>query len=471
MMWFPNIAFLLLTLSTIVYGDKPGAKIQITNHGLKMAVEMLLNKMLSNDTEQQIPDVTGSGNIASEDMSYEFTQIHLDQFHHGTIVSQWIQETGMYLKMENGDAKISCNWKIDSWLIKDSGRSLLTLTGLSVSIMVGVRRNDPGVPSIYLLDCQSSVQGVDIQMSGGVSYFFDTIKEPIQNVVKQAVNQQLCSSIRNQAKKWDEKLRNFNLNLTLTEEIKLDLYLVGNPEISDQSGSFGIKGRFYSYNESLSKTDFSPVPMTIPIQDTAMLYTGVSQSSLDTFCSAFYSAGFLTYQVSHMVGSKELTTANLTAYVPEISQHFPSPVPVKIHMYATRSPRVYLLPNNLTVQFGGALQAYAYPTEAKAEQIFSVNLVASFQVNISISEARGAEGLNFTGSMILDRLQIEGSQPVSKDQKAVVTENGVRQLFHDVVMPVVNDELAQGIYTPSTLLKNGTVSTEKEFAILALDLK
>lgn len=471
MMWVPNITFLLLTLSAICYGDNPGAKIQITENGLQKGVEYLLDKMVSNNTVHRLPDVTGSENIASEDINYEFTQIRVEKFNLGTISSQWLPETGMRVSMESGNATINCNWKLDSWLIKDSGSSVLTLLGSSISIIMGVRRIDPGVPSIHLLDCKSSVQDVDVQMLGGVSYIIDTIKQPIQTVVQKTVSQQLCSYIRNQVTKWDQSIGHLKLNLSLNPLIELDLTLVGDPEISEHHANMGFKGIFRSHNESGSETAFSPAPITLPGKDGAMVYIGVSQSSLNSFCSAYYSAGFLTFQVSHMVGSKQLTTSELAAYMPEISQHFPKPVPVKIHMYATRSPLVFLLANNLTIQLGGSLETYAYPLNAERENIFSVNIVASFQASVILSEGKGAQGVNLTGSINLNRLQLEGSQPIIKGQKGVVTESGVQQLFHEMLIPAINEELAKGVFIHSKFLKNATASIEQGLAILAADLK
>ncbi|XP_071968164.1 BPI fold-containing family C protein-like isoform X2 [Engystomops pustulosus] len=468
MMWSPVITFLLLTLSTICYGENPGAKILVKEQGLKKGVEYLVNKLMSNNTEYQLPDVSGSENIASEDMNYEFTQIRLVKFHHGNILSDWVPETGMHVSMENGSATINCNWKIDSWLI-DSGRGILTISGLSISMMMGLRRIDPGVPSISLLDCQSSIHNVDIQMLDGVSYVYESLKQPLQDVVRATVNRQLCSAIRSQSTKWDESVSHLQLNVTLNPFIDLDVSLVGNPEITDSYGCLGLKGLFRTHNESHSEAAFSPAPLNISIQDGAMIYIGVSQSSLASLASAYYSAEFLTFQVSHMEGSKALTTAELATYIPEISQHFPNSLPVKILMYATRTPMVFLHSKNITVQFGGSLQANAYSSEAKHESIFSANIVASFQVNMSMSEAIGARGMNLTASMNLNRLQIEGSQP--KENKVAVTEKAVQQLIHGLIIPSINENLSRGIFISSSFLKNATVYPEEGFATLAANIQ
>ncbi|XP_044154835.1 BPI fold-containing family C protein-like [Bufo gargarizans] len=471
MMWVPCITFLLLTLSTICFGDNPGATIQITDYGLKGGVQYLVNTLMPNNTEYQLPNVTGTENIGNEDMKYEFTRIRLVKFNLGNLSSQWLPGTGMRVSMKNGNATINCNWKIDSWLINDSGTGVMTLTGLSISMIMGVSRIDPGVPSVHLLDCQSSVQNVDVQMLGGVSYIYESIKESIQDVVRRAVDQQLCSSIRNEAKKWDQWLSNLKMKLPVNRLMELDLSLVGNLEVSDCYANIGLKGFFQSLIKSHGETAFSPAPMTLPVQHDSMFYVGVSQSFLDSLGSACYSAGFLTFEVSHLVGSKDLTTSELATYMPEISQHFPNPAPVKIKMYATKSPMVFLQSNNLTIQFSGTLQTYVYPSKNQTENLFSVNLVVNLQTDISLSQAKGAPGLNLTGSVILDRLQIEGSETVIKVEKGVVTENGVQQLFQEIVVPNVNEQLASGIYIPIKFVTKTSVHVKQGFAMLAADLK
>ncbi|XP_069808131.1 BPI fold-containing family C protein-like [Dendropsophus ebraccatus] len=470
-MWVPTLTFLLFTLSAICYGDNPGAKIQVTEHGLKKGVGYLLSKIKGNNTEYLLPDVAGSENIASEEIGYEFTQIRIEDFHLGSASSQWAPKTGMHVSMENGNATITCNWKLDSWLIKDGGSSVLTLTGLSISMVLGIYRSDPGVPSISLVECQASVLNVDVQMMGGVSYIIDNIKQPIQDVVRKTVQQQLCTALREQVKKQDQSFSHLNLNMSLNRHVGVDLSLVGSPEISDHYANLGLKGFFHSHNESHSEASFSPAPMTIPVQDGAMIYVGVSQATFDSLASSYYSAGFMTFLVSHMAGSKELTTTELAAYVPEISQHYPNPAPVEIQMEATRAPLVSLLANNMTVQFGGLLQTYANASQTKVENIFSVDVVVSLQVTFKLSEAKGAHGLNLTGSVEFVRLQIEGSQQAITAQKVVVAESGVQQLFHKVIIPVINENLASGVFIPTTFLKNGSVSIEKGFAVLAADLQ
>ncbi|CAN2391861.1 hypothetical protein PRIEUP_LOCUS1901 [Pristimantis euphronides] len=471
MMWVPNVTFLLLTLSTICYGDNPGFKFQITEQGLQKGVEYLLNSMMSNNTVYQLPDVTGSQKILSEDMKYEFKQIRMVELHHGAISSQWIPETGVHVLMENGDATINCNWKLDSWLIKDSGSSVVKLIRISISMMMGIQRIDPGVPSIYLVDCQASVQDVDVQMLDGISYIVENMKEPIKNVVRQNVNQQVCSLIREQVEKLDHSMKQSKLNETLNPSVELDLSLVGSPEISDQQASIGLKGLFRTRNESHSETAFSPAPMTLPVQDGAMFYIGVSQSSLDSFCSAYYTAGRLTFQVSDKVGTKELTTSTLAAYMPEISQHFPSPVPVKIQIYATKPPQLVLQSNNMTIQFGGSVRTYGYPSKAKTKIISIVDIVASFQASMSFAEAKEACCLNLTGSMILNWLQIEGSQPVVEGQQGVVTENGFQQMFREMLIPSLNYKLEEGLCFPRYFLKNASCRVQQGLVMLAADMK
>ncbi|XP_066442185.1 BPI fold-containing family C protein-like isoform X1 [Eleutherodactylus coqui] len=468
MMMVPKITFFLLTLYTICYGDNPGVNIQITEHGLKKGVEYLLNNMMSNDTAYQLPDVTGTEKIALTDVAYAFTEVRIVNFQHGTILSQWTPETGMQITVENNVATINCDWKLDSWLLKDSGSSVLTLSGLSISLVLGVQRIDPGLPFFYLHSCQSGVENVDVQMIGGISFIVDNMKEPVQKVVRQNVNQQLCSSIGNQVTKLDQWISHLRFNSSIHHLIELDLSLVGHPEISKQYANIGLKGLFRTHNESHSETAFSPSPMTLPVHDGAMLYTGVSQASLDSLCSVCYSTGLLNLEISHTVDSKKLTTADLAAYMPEISQRFPNPAPVKIQMYPTRPPRVLLQPNNITVQYGATIRTYVYPSKAS---ICSVDIMADFQATMSLSEAIEAEGLNLTGSMSLISLQIDGSQPTTAGQTGIVTKDGVERLLHQVVMPFFNEQIREGYLIPSSFVKNASVSIEQDCVMWAADLK
>ncbi|XP_075033808.1 BPI fold-containing family C protein-like [Mixophyes fleayi] len=468
MLWFTAITSILLSLSGMSYSDNPGIKIRVTENALDRGVKNLINDMISQNKEYQLPDSGGSTIIASEEMKYEFTNMRMVHFNSTNISATWVPETGLKITMQDGSATINCNWKIESSLIKDSGSSVLTLTGISLSVVLLVHRSDTGMPSVFVLDCQSDVQGTDFKMIGGVSYVYDALRQPIENLVRTNFNQQLCSSIKSEVKKWEQSLSHLNLNLTLSPFIDIDMSLVGNPEISDQYADIDLKGRFYTRNQT--ETAFSPTPIMLPVQEEPMIYVGISESSINSLCDAYYTAGSLNLKLTHMAGSQRITTSELSVYIPEISQRFPNPAPVKIQISATRPPRVYLKSNNMTVDFYGLIQTYACPPKARTQRLFGVKIVARFNANFSLSDAKGGPGFNLTGSSSLIRLQMDESPSDTKLPKGV-TKEGVKKLLKEVAVPAVNEKMTQGIYIPGTMLENPSINIKEGFAMVAAGLK
>ncbi|XP_063819662.1 BPI fold-containing family C protein-like [Pseudophryne corroboree] len=469
MLWFTIITSILLSLSGICYSDNPGMKIRITGSALDKSVKYLMNNIISQEKEYQLPDVIGSTTVDNEPMKYEFKQIRLTSFYCPTISSKWVSGTGLQISMKDGSATINSTYSIDYWLVKDSASSVLTLSEISVSLVLGVHEGDPGMPSISLLDCQSTVQGIDVKLLSDVSYIYNDLQKSIQNLVGTNINQQICAALRNSVNQWDQSLSHLNLNLSLNNLIGIDLSLVGNPEITEQYADIGLKGLFYSINETGAA--FAPTPMLLPIKSRSMLYAGISEASGNSLFDAYYSTGSFYYEISHMAGSKNITTSELAACIPEISQHFPTTAPVKIKVSATSSPNMYLHSNNMTIKFLGLIQTFAYPLNSEPQYLFSAKIVASFNANFSLSNAKDVPGLNLAGSISLIRLQMDKSPSDTKASKVVVTEDKVQKLLTEVVLPAVNEKIAQGMLIPGTFLVNPSINIKEGFALLAADMK
>ncbi|MEE6509105.1 hypothetical protein FKM82_024278 [Ascaphus truei] len=159
---------LLLSRLTLCLTDNPGIRVQVTQNGVKYGVDLAMSNLLSNISSLTLPDIKESTTIWEDTVDYEITQIRIVRFQYSDCSATVVPGTGIQIKIQGGNATINTDWTLNSWLINDSGTSVLTLTGISASVLLAISRNEMGNPSLSQLSCQAAVTGVDISLLGGV---------------------------------------------------------------------------------------------------------------------------------------------------------------------------------------------------------------------------------------------------------------------------------------------------------------
>ncbi|KAM5136071.1 BPI fold-containing family C protein-like [Mantella aurantiaca] len=461
------VLFIVLSLFNTCNADNPGIKVRLMENVLEESVQYLVDSMTADISSYNLPDVNGSATLDSDEMIYELSNIQIMDFQFGNVSSKFIPGTGAQIVLHHGYAVINCQCDLDSWLVKDSGLAVLTLSGTSIIMIMGVRRVDPGVPSVLMLDCQAFIRKIDFKMLSGISYVYDALKPHIEEVLRRTVTQQLCSALRSQVFGWDVFFNHLNMNFTFSPNIEADLSLISDPEISEKYADLNLKGQFRASNAN--ETSYSPAPFTLPTQPSARSCAGISEASINSLVDAYYSSGSMNAMLSDASDSINVTTSELTAAVPEISKHVNSPTPVKIILYATSSPKVNLTGNNITMDFQGLFQIHARPTKDKSQVLLETRILAVLNGEISISDGERSRGLNLSASISLNRLQIDKTGPKVKEPKDATSEKGIQHIISHWLVPNINEKLKKGMLISSRILENPSKISYQGFELVEMD--
>ncbi|XP_068118852.1 BPI fold-containing family C protein-like isoform X1 [Hyperolius riggenbachi] len=397
---------IVLGLTTVCRGDNPGMKVRVAESFLDSGVQFLIKTMQEGMSSVTLPDISGSASMEGDEMKYTLRQIQISNLTCTSASSAFVPKTGVKVSLKDCDAIINCISDVDSWFLKDIGKATITLKKITATMVLGIRRSLAGVLSIAMQDCQSEIGKTDVNVASTVAFVYDTLKGPIEQMVQSSIKEQLCSALRMQVVSWNESLNHLNMHYMFTDLIMADLSVEGEVEITSTYTDIGM-------NESIN-----------------------------------------------------LTTSELE--VPEISQRYKSPAPVKMTLIATQAPKVYLKPNNVTLEFFGLIQAHDVTEPSKQQLLLGERIVAALDTSMSLSSATGFPGLILSGSVGLNRIQINKSKPEGTSSKVVATEAATQKLFNQLLSPI-NGKLKEGMPINSTLLMNPSVSIEEGFAWVKVD--
>lgn len=462
-----SLLFIVLSLSATCSADNPGIKVRMTQDVLENGVKYLIDKMTAEISTYNLPDVNGSATIDSDEMLFELTKIQIADFKFENVSSKFVPGIGAQISLHRGNAVINCQYNINSWLIKDSASALLTLKEISIVMILGVRRIDPGVPSLYMSDCQSITQNIDFKMFSEISYVYEALKSHIEEVLQRSTSEQLCSAVRSQVIAWNMSFSDLQMNFTLSRNIEADLSLTNDPEISERYADLNLKGQFREPN--VTAMQYSPAPFTLPAQDSSRSCAGISEASVNSLVNAYYSSGSMNAMLFSTSRSIKLTTSDLADAVPEISEHFKSPTPAKIILYATSCPNVTLKDKDITMDFQGLFQIHAKPAEGKSQVLLEANILAVLNGDITMSDAEKFPGLNVSASVSLNRFQILKIEPNNKEAKEAASKKGIQHIFNQMLLPKINEKLKQGLPVPTSILKNPSSISRQGYELVEMD--
>ncbi|XP_053309711.1 BPI fold-containing family C protein-like [Spea bombifrons] len=399
---FGLVCPLLLGLLCLCSAANPGIKAQLSKKGLHYGVDTISRYLLSHVTATPLPDINGTVPMGQDTMNYEFTWIRIRQFQYSNISSAFVPGTGVQVSINGGNSTIHSHFKLNGWLMNDTGSSILTLSEISASVTIGVRRNNSNIPSIYLADCQFEIKGVDITMNGEVSSIYDAIKPTMEKMIRSKLHDHLCSSLRYITQHWDQTLSQSQLNISLLERMAVDLSLADDPVFTEQYAEIGLKGMFHSL---LNETDttIDPEPMSFTSQGDSMLSVGISESALNSACQAYFAGGDVAFRLSDYFSSLIINTSHLSSIIPEISQRFKQPEKVDFAIKAPKAPVLTMSPNVLKVEIDVVIIVIDLLPDGTTEMLSTANADISMSSNISISSTKDLNGFNISGSISLNR--------------------------------------------------------------------
>lgn len=460
--------FLLLPFSSL--GANPGLVGRITQKGIDYAHQLGIEILKSEISKIQIPDMSGKYNIGIGDVKYEFSGMRILEFQLPQSAVSFFTGTGIKLSISNAYIKINGNWRVKALFISDSGSFDLSISGLSISAVIGVKKDDTGRPAVCSTGCSSSIGDVSIKFHGGASWLYNLFTAALERPIRNSLNDKLCPEVNKAIDGLEPHLQTIPVTARIDKVAEIEYSLVNPPKITDKYINLDFKGEFYNI-EQHSEPPFSPLPISLSDQADNMLYVGISEFFANSAGYVYTRAGALQINITDDMIPKEspvrLNTDSFGILIPEIKKLYPN-MSIVMHLSASKQPVLTSQPDNLTVVVSGAVKTSAILPNASLAPLFILGLDASVSAKLLVT------GVNIRGELMLNQFSLSldksdvGPFDVSKLQLLLSLTLKL------VVLPQINEKLAKGFPLP-TIDKikfiSPSIKINKGFILIATDVQ
>uniref|UniRef100_A0A8C5Q6Z4 Bactericidal permeability-increasing protein n=1 Tax=Leptobrachium leishanense TaxID=445787 RepID=A0A8C5Q6Z4_9ANUR len=451
--------------------EETGVKGRLTLKGLQYGWEVALAKLHSRLPSLQIPDVRGSVSVAVlGTIYYSVTRLQIENLDLSDSNAMYLPENGIKVVVSNGQIRVTGNLEIKTVLFSASTNLEVLVTGLSLTVDLGVTSDDLGHGRIWNGGCDSTVGHVEINFHGGSGWFLSLFKGAITGPVHDALRTQICPEFNKTVGQIEDLLQNMPVVSSVDSVSSLEYRLVDLPLIKDQSLDLFIKGQFIGHSQRWDPPGH-PENLILPEVESRMVLLALSEFSANSAGYVHYMSGILSYNVTDNMIPKEspirLNTKSLAVFVPELLTRFPDSPPLLLHISAHSPPVVSCQPGILTINAAADIQLYAMYPEKPIIPIFQMQSDVEMQTDIHLFE----ESLGVSLSLKNFSLTLVKSDagPVKVD----TMENISRLALNTFVLPLLNKRLKNMVTFPTQLarLQNPVVRVLKGYLVIMTDFE
>ncbi|XP_057598294.1 BPI fold-containing family C protein isoform X3 [Hippopotamus amphibius kiboko] len=422
--------------------------------------------------ERHIADIKGSESLEFlkiDYVNYNFTNIKISAFSFPNTSLAFVPGVGVRVLSNHGTTNISTDWGVKSPLFQDSGGADLFLSGVYVTGIVVLTRNDFGHPILKLQDCYAQVSHADILFSGELSGLYNSFAEPLEKPILKKLNEMLCPIITGEVEALNANLSMLEVLRKIDNYTLLDYSLISSPEITENYIELNLKGIFYPL-ENLTDPAFSSVPFVLPERRDSMLYVGISEYFFKSASYAYFTAGAFNVTLTTKEISNHLihNSQGLGNMLSRIAELYILSRPFMVRIMATEPPVVNLLPGNFTLDIPASIVILTQSKNSTAETIVSMDFIASTNVALAIL------GQRMICSLSLNRFRLSLPESNRSNIEVLRFENILSSILHFGVLPLANAKLQQGFPLPNPhdiSLVNSDIEVLEGFLLISTDLK
>ncbi|XP_057598292.1 BPI fold-containing family C protein isoform X1 [Hippopotamus amphibius kiboko] len=450
----------------------PGIKARITQRALDYGVQVGMEVIEQMVKERHIADIKGSESLEFlkiDYVNYNFTNIKISAFSFPNTSLAFVPGVGVRVLSNHGTTNISTDWGVKSPLFQDSGGADLFLSGVYVTGIVVLTRNDFGHPILKLQDCYAQVSHADILFSGELSGLYNSFAEPLEKPILKKLNEMLCPIITGEVEALNANLSMLEVLRKIDNYTLLDYSLISSPEITENYIELNLKGIFYPL-ENLTDPAFSSVPFVLPERRDSMLYVGISEYFFKSASYAYFTAGAFNVTLTTKEISNHLihNSQGLGNMLSRIAELYILSRPFMVRIMATEPPVVNLLPGNFTLDIPASIVILTQSKNSTAETIVSMDFIASTNVALAIL------GQRMICSLSLNRFRLSLPESNRSNIEVLRFENILSSILHFGVLPLANAKLQQGFPLPNPhdiSLVNSDIEVLEGFLLISTDLK
>lgn len=464
-----SLLILLLNLTNHAFGQNPAIKAILTNKGLQYGSHIGADWMQEKIGSVIIPDVRGGVDIGIGTVHYVLDRISVSGCDVPEPSVEFFEGVGLKAVISGLSISMSGNWHTTFGIITDGGSFDLAVFNVDVTSVVQIGSDLSGHISISSENCDARVGEASINFHGGASLIFQPFVSLFHNRIKAIIEERICPVVEERVTDLERHLSEMQVSFKVNSALVLDVPLTNSPLVDSISLGLDLKGEFYSV-QSHTDPPFKAEPFNLPEDKGHMLSLGLSEFTVNSASYAYFSAGLLQAQINDSMIPKtspfRLNTTSFGPLIPQLPKLFPNML-MELQVYARDAPMFSFQADKVTLEFPGAVKAFAIQPNASRTPLFKLNVDSIFSGMIRISEEK------VKGMMELSNFTLTlASSEVGTFQTAAL-ENFMKLGMKISVLAKLNAKLKEGIVLPTMHhihLVNPVLKIQQGFVSIASDL-
>uniref|UniRef100_A0A9L0TCC5 Bactericidal permeability-increasing protein n=1 Tax=Equus caballus TaxID=9796 RepID=A0A9L0TCC5_HORSE len=175
----------------------------------------------------------------------------------------------------------------------------LSVDGISISVSLNLGKDPSGRPTASVAHCDSSIDGIDINISGPLSRIQNFFHGIMEIYFKNILEQKICEMVRmSTTSRLEPYLRTLPVTSMIDQVAGIDYSLVGAPQVTSQCLDTPFKGEFFGRSWH-SPVPFDAPPIRLPQEHDRMIYFAVSDFVFNTASRVYHQAGHMKFIIQN----------------------------------------------------------------------------------------------------------------------------------------------------------------------------
>ncbi|KAK9405031.1 bactericidal permeability-increasing protein [Crotalus adamanteus] len=466
------LAFWLCCVVPSSEAVNPGFAGRITRKGLDYACQQGVATLQKDLLAITLPEFSGSYRVkVIGNVDYRFYSLNIRRFElpHSTI--EPMPGQGVRASIRNALAEMTGCWQLKKRWLKDQGSFELKVDGISISVGLQLGRDGAGRPTITILDCNTHISNVDIDISGKWEWLYNLFKSKVESAFKTAMESKICDIVRTSVNsKLESHLQSLPVTTRIDNTSSIDYSLVGPPIATSDCVDLDLKGEFFS-NTQRTPAPFPPPPLSFPVDPDRMVQFAISTYFFNTAGQVYYQAERLTSWIVDDMVPKEikirLNTACFEPFIPQIKKLYPS-MPMKLRVSPSSAPFLSISPESISLAPSVDIQAFAILPNSSLAPLFLIEVTTSVSAKVDVNSTR------IFGDLKMGRMRFSLKHSDVGIFSVQLLETLINFVTASILIPQMNARLAEGFPLPlldHLEISNPILQAHQDFLLFASDVR
>ncbi|XP_063165385.1 BPI fold-containing family C protein-like [Candoia aspera] len=306
-----------------------------------------------------------------------------------------------------------------------------------------VAQNDRGHLLVSVQNCHVSTGDIEVQLNGEGRWYYYAFVQHLENAIRTRLENQLCLNVDLRIQKEAEVLKRLKGVFWINPFIQVKYSLIKPPEVFKSYVDLDFKVSVY-LSRNHTESTFVAAPFPLPEKNDYMLFTGISESLLNSISLTYY-----TTRVSKITFSEEhssyfnLTTDTLSRIIPQVMQYYTESHPVRMKLMVTAAPIVRLQNNSFTMEFPCFVVVSALLSNLIMQPLFVVNISVGLNASAAIVKQK------LIVSLQLQRLHLSLTYSNIGSFQVQHLKNFLSYSLQNTVIPPISAALKRGLQLPT----------------------